>query len=502
VAPGQTVAFGTIPLTGTMKTTSVFGSDLKSSHPFSLQTPLVDSPNINTLLFGNPGKTADPTVHLVNGTIECTTCHEPHFQNIDKSLPLFLVRDSSNSTLCLACHDPTRVVNGQSNFLAGWGLSVHASASNTTSNSPYVGGYSTIAQNGCNACHMPHNASGPARLLRGPNELDCAACHSGTNTQPALLNVYSEFAKTGSHPPPVANNSHDRGEAGLLNNNRHATCVDCHNPHAAQPTTAFALPPGLRPSQNSTVGVSAADGITPVNPAVNQFEVCLRCHGTSSGKMVNVPLYGYLPVRLVSSGDPLNIVPEFALTATSSHPVVHDRSSVLPQPSLRNQMLQLDGVTSGRAMGTRIFCTDCHNADDNREFGGTGPNGPHGSKWTHILERRYEISQTLSPGGPISNLFPNPDLTGNGPYGMCAKCHDLNQIMTNTSFSNHADHINQGVSCSVCHSAHGMGGTNANVSGERLVNFDIQVVAPNGGTPIAYNRASNTCTLTCHGQTH
>jgi hypothetical protein len=218
--------------------------------------------------------------------------------------------------------------------------------------------------------------------------------------------------------------------------------------------------------------------------------------------MVNVPLYGYLPVRLVSSGDPLNIVPEFALTSSSSHPVVHDRSSMLPQPSLRTQMLQLDGVTSGRSMGTRIFCTDCHNADDNREFGGTGPSGPHGSKWMHILERRYEISQTLSPGGPITNLFPNPDLTGSGPYGMCAKCHDLNQIMTNTSFSNHADHINQGVSCSVCHSAHGMGGTNANVSGERMVNFDIQVVAPNGAAPIAYNRVTNTCTLTCHGQAH
>ena len=35
------------------------------------------------------------------------------------------------------------------------------------------------------------------------------------------------------------------------------------------------------------------------------------------------------------------------------------------------------------------------------------------------------------------------------------------------------------------------GGTNANVSGERLVNFDIQSFAPNG-EPIAYNRASKT----------
>ena len=53
-------------------------------------------------------------------------------------------------------------------------------------------------------------------------------------------------------------------------------------------------------------------------------------------------------------------------------------------------MLNLDGATQGRAMGVRILCTDCHNSDDNREFGGAGPNGPHGSKFTHILERRYE----------------------------------------------------------------------------------------------------------------
>jgi hypothetical protein len=38
-------------------------------------------------------------------------------------------------------------------------------------------------------------------------------------------------------------------------------------------------------------------------------------------------------------------------------------------------------------------CLECHNSDDNREFGGTGP---HGSKWGHILERRYELSQAMA----------------------------------------------------------------------------------------------------------
>ena len=221
----------------------------------------------------------------------------------------------------------------------------------------------------------------------------------------------------------------------------------------------------------------------------------------SAGKAVNLA-YGYLPARIVSSGDLLNVIPQFVLTSTSSHPVVHPRSSALPQPSLRPNMMQFDGVTPGKAMGTQIFCSDCHNSDDNRESGGTGPNGPHGSKWTHILERRYEISVAAAPGQPITNLFPSPDLSANGPYAMCGKCHDLTQVLANTSFSGHAQHINDGFSCSVCHTAHGMGGFSATISGERLVNFDGNVVAMNGANPISYNRATSTCSLVCHQHAH
>jgi hypothetical protein len=212
--------------------------------------------------------------------------------------------------------------------------------------------------------------------------------------------------------------------------------------------------------------------------------------------------YGYLPVWAISNGDPLNIIPQFSNSSTSSHPVTHDRSSALSQPSLLANMLNLDGSTPGRAMGSRIFCTDCHNSDDNREFGGTGANGPHGSKFTHLLELRYEFSVTSTPGSEISNLFPNPDLTVNGPYALCGKCHDLNQILANSSFSEHARHIKDGFSCSTCHTAHGMGAQNGSVSGERMVNFDVNVAASTEGAPIAYNRAANSCTLTCHNHVH
>jgi hypothetical protein len=102
----------------------------------------------------------------------------------------------------------------------------------------------------------------------------------------------------------------------------------------------------------------------------------------------------------------------------------------------------------------------------------------------------------------VSNLYPSPDLSINGPYALCGKCHDLTQILSNTSFSEHARHINDGFSCSTCHNAHGMGAQGGSVSGERLVNFDVNVVGPNGTAPISYERATNSCTLACHGHAH
>jgi hypothetical protein len=289
----------------------------------------------------------------------------------------------------------------------------------------------------------------------------------------------------------------------VLNNNRHATCADCHNSHGSQQVTVFNTPPLLRVSQADTQGVSI-DGTSVVNPAINQYETCLRCHGYSSGKTIN-PIYGYLPGR--ASADPLNLIPQMNLSAKSSHPVMHVRNSTSPsQPSLLLTMLDFSGgVTKGRAMGSQIFCTDCHNSDDNREFGGSGANGPHGSKWSHVLERDYEFSQApAGPGTAITiNVNKQPNLTVNGPYGMCAKCHDLNVVMTASSWTNHKNHVSDdGFSCSVCHGPHGMTATTANPTGVRMVDFDTKVVANNGSQNITYNQAANSCVLVCHNVSH
>ena len=555
VAVGTLTPYGQVSMSQSLAGTSAdLTTNLQSTHPFNFVTPLQPASDLWPSLSASPPSTQDTTgvVQLIKGNVECGSCHNPHVQNIDVS-GNFLVIDNSQSALCLACHNSTPTGTGmglsssmaainpaaarmaqpvslaststmarKTNPLGLWSGSIHATATNRVASqvSPDVyalfskrltrpaalGPYTTLRKNGCLSCHATHNSATKV-LLRGPDDQTCLACHSGGSTvAPPAPNVAAEMASPKiSHvvSSAGANASHSANESEVLDHNRHAACVDCHNPHGTrQVGLTFPEPPLIRPSQAGVDGISATDGRSIVAPAVNQYETCLRCHGTSVGKGAKSLVFGYLPTWLVSAPDPLNVIAQFSLTSTSSHPVMHDRTSPYPQPSLRSNMLDVDGMRQGRSMGVRLLCTDCHNSDDNREFGGTGPNGPHGSKYSHLLERRYDMSQAPLPGQPITNLIVSPNLTPTGNYALCAKCHDLANVASNATFSQHARHINDGFSCSVCHTAHGMGSQMATVSGERMVNFDLNVVAPNGRMPITYRRSTNSCSLTCHGHAH
>ena len=516
VAPGQMVPYGSIPLSQPMS--SGLLTHLEASHPFSLKLPMKDSADLVQSLAAT-GTTADSTqsVKLIKGNVECSSCHNPHIQAVDRNSPNFLVRDNLKGALCLSCHETKpRIVNTLGNPLAQWTTSVHANSAAVVNPGSGLGGYSSVAEFSCLSCHAPHNAGAAAGLLRNPvpavpnidnTSQSCIVCHNGS---PALLqpiaNVFAEFAKKGGHPFATSSNIHSPGEPVVLNQNRHATCADCHNAHASNQVMTFNAAPDIRPSQNGAAGV-AADGSSLTGAATRQYETCLRCHGNSSGKQI-LPEYGYLPTRAVFAGDPLNLIPQFNVTAISAHPVMRDATGI-SQPSLLVAMWDVYGKVQTRPMGTRIFCTDCHNSDDNREFGGVGPNGPHGSNNDHILERPYLMSQvtpgtwpTAGPGTLIINL--NTDMRtdpgSGGPFSLCAKCHDLNSIMSDASFPKHSEHIRAGFSCSVCHSGHGVpaGGSGA-ISGRRLVNFDVNVVRPYNGV-LAYS--NNNCALTCHMENH
>ena len=512
VAVGQTVSYGALQLSGSMRS---LGTQLETSHPFSLKLPMQDSPDLVSSLVASQ-LTGDLTnsVHLVNGNIECDSCHNVHYQNVDPLSPKFLSLDNKSGKLCLACHgDEPRTLNSKENPLGQWLASAHAVSTAQVGLNAALGGYSTIAEFACQSCHTAHNSAGGGLVRQASTQIpnvdtasrSCLICHDGSdNMSQPIANVLAEVQKSG-HLFADSSNPHALGEPVILDHNRHATCADCHQPHAARQTASFNLPPELRPAQAGMSGV-AMDGTIVPGGATKQFETCLRCHGASQGKQT-LPIFGYMPIRATSSTDPLNLIPEFSDSATSTHPVMRDRRGT-SEPSLLASMWDITGKIATRPMGLRLYCTDCHNSDANREFGGTGPNGPHGSRNFHILERPYTESQvapgtwpTGGPGTPIVNLSQNPPLDPAvpGPYTMCAKCHDLSIIMTNSSFLQHSGHITAGISCSVCHSAHGVAAGSPGTTGARLINFDLNVVAPLNGV-VAYNTA--TCTLRCHMMDH
>lgn len=244
--PGALIPYGQVPMSGQMYSADVFGTNLSTMHPVSfflpLKCPTTGSCDLVLSLTANPPSTADQTgaVRLINGNVECTSCHNPHVQNIDPNNPNFLVLSNVNGALCTACHSTVPTGSGmgltspqvasqsvvraagtplaaspaadKTNPLAGWSTSIHATASNrvasrisleTTSMTSKgsstskvlasLGSYGTVARNACSSCHATHNAQGGNSLLRAAEDQACIVCHNGSsNTSPPTPNILAE----------------------------------------------------------------------------------------------------------------------------------------------------------------------------------------------------------------------------------------------------------------------------------------------------------------------
>jgi len=504
VAIGQTYSNNGVPITmqGALHATSNLGTDLSNDHPFGFPLPALDDGEIRLSLATSPPSAADPAVKLVDNKIECITCHEPHTPNLDSSVQ-FLVRNNSTGALCTACHDPAR------GSLSGWLASPHS-----TSGSPVAGSaglpYSTVGTNACASCHSGHNTPGTSsRLLRSTETNTCGNCHgAAANLNPPLPNVVTEAASPYAHPigAPISP-PHDAAEALPVNSSRHSECADCHNAHAAQSPGASA-PPAVPKELAGVSGIAASGGL--VAPASNEYEICFKCHSDSNNKPQSptYAVYGREPIRAAWSNDPYNVRLDLNSPVARHNVTQPARPGI--SPSLRVTMLDLVGNPTGRSLQTSayIYCSDCHNNDWARGSGGSNANGPHGSKWPHILERQYQ--ENAIPGQAGGNFNAIAYTSGvNNPYALCDKCHDLDNQLglagagPDSAFHKHQLHVVQvGASCSVCHASHGVqGATSANNA--HLVNFDTQIVAPVGTNPVPYiDTTTRQCFLSCHGQTH
>ena len=417
---------------------SNLGTDLSDDHPVSF-------PYTAALAAKQGDLQAPPRhgpVHLdAAGELQCTTCHDPHGSSYEK----FLVMDNTGSALCLTCHQPD-----------SWSQSAHSYSPkrwNGLAPNPWPHTAPTsVAGNGCENCHSPHNAGGRQRLLNYAGEEDnCYPCHNGNV---AAKNIQAEFSKASIHPVISTTGVHDPAEPALVSAGatRHVECVDCHNPHAANSAG--------RTTPNAVSGAFA--GVRGVNvsgakiPSVTyEYELCFRCHGdTARG-----------PARVSRQFPQLNTRLEFQDVngRNSFHPVV------LPGRNPEVPSLRQPWTTA-----SRILCGDCHNNDRGAGAGGTGPAGPHGSAYAPLLERPLSFADTAA---------------NSANSALCFKCHNF----VNNAWRDHVGHLGY-TACGTCHDPHGS--PNAH-----LMNFDPGIVT---GARI-YSSAGaghGTCTLVCHGKDH
>jgi hypothetical protein len=497
VAVGLTTAKGLIATTGTMVPADVLGANLSTSHPVSM-TP-VDDGSLSTTLFTPPASTKDPAVKLVSGKVECTTCHDPHAPRNDPVSPMFLVRPNSNGAICLACHDPTRALP---NALNGWATGSHATATNAVPTTAGFGPYGTVASNACSSCHAGHNNAAGPRNMRAVEEAACAPCHSGANAAPAPLNVMAEFTKTYSHPATTVTGAHDPTEAIPVNNTRHAECADCHNSHAAYAQTGTPVAPTV---QASLTGVSGYDTTGAQRPATKEYQLCFKCHADSANKPATStfgrtavrypagPMPAAYPIQPPKPADQYNLRLKF--TGTIGHNVMGTSVVTTTNASLRPFMLYVDGVTSNTSRplttSTVLYCTDCHNNNLARSSNGTGPNGPHGSTFPHLLQ--LNLFQDAAGGGGGGG-------SGTTASALCNKCHSVSTLSGTPHASEH-----RGSGCTTCHDPHGVIGGNVGAN-RAMINFDTAVISKSttyfGYFYLGTASGQRGCYLSCHGENH
>ena len=422
-------------------------TDLADDHPVSF---LYDKALMNAA----GGDLADPElltgpVRLdTAGRLQCTTCHDAHSNQFGK----FMVMDNSESALCVTCHE-----------VEYWDASIHRVSSakwNGKAGSPWPNSdKKDVKANGCQNCHSPHTAGTKQRLLTFPNEEDnCLSCHNGNVSSG---NVASDFSKVSRHRIRATNGVHDPTE-DVVSAKRHVECFDCHNGHAAR--NAPAVAPTASGALAGVTGINANGDV--VSPIDKQYELCFRCHADSPDKA---------PSLIPRQESEPNVRLEFDTSNASFHPVV----GVGKNPSVPSLLAAYDETSW-------IYCTACHSSNTGKQSGGSGVDGPHGSAYKPILERRMEFRDGFSENA--------------ASYALCYKCHNRASILGDESFPYHKKHIvDVEASCTTCHDPHGV---RANT---HLINFNRDYVKPNADGELKWEDLGDltgNCYLKCHDEEH
>jgi len=486
VALGNTINNGQVAMRGLdaqnrLTGASVIGTNLRNDHPISF-APVTGSSIVNPPS-GGPVK-LDPS-----GQVQCVSCHDAHRMDIDPTTKKFLVTGNASSALCLICHNEPYWTTGPSTHKTSTKAYTATQGAHT--------GYTTVATNGCESCHVPHSALAEQRGLKAVEEATCGSgglqCHSSSGVG---RNIEAEFAKAYRHPtysitPSVHDPSESPTNAPLsipetsAVATRHVECPDCHNPHASNAATA------TRPKGSGKIaGVWGIDTNNVLKlpsgtpPSVNEYEICYKCHGDSANKpQPGGGPQGPYPVRVAVQ---FNMRLMFDPVNPSYHPIEAAGRNTANVPSL------IAPWTTSSIM----YCTDCHDNDAGPKAPtpGTGPAGPHGSNIKHLLVARYDADASSTTESAAT-------------YALCYKCHSRTSILADASFPLHHTHVSgESASCSLCHDPHGISSAQGNAtSNSNLINFDRRFITPSSSGILRFDdlgTRKGRCYLTCHGANH
>ncbi len=482
----------------------------------------------------------------------CIFCHTPHISRLaaplwNRSVRSLLYTPYSSSTLksspgqptsdsklCLSCHDGTIAMGAQSGGYTGTSMlfdpSDRAMLSTDLSDDHPVSfdyDFALAARNPelispaqlpdelmldvngqmqCTTCHNPHSDSYPKFLVMDHTfSALCISCHdkpgwtgSSHDISPSGWNgggvdpwPHTEWTSVAANGCENCHSPHAAGSSEWLLNfyAEEDNCLSCHAGDVASTNIAAELRKPHRHPVEMFLGVH-----DPVEEfaAMRRHVECQDCHnphatieGQASPPYLSGPLSGV--AGITTSGmrtERASYQYEVCYRCHSDNPDV-------PMPAIDRQLteqnirLKLDpsnpsfhpvvGPGQSTDVPSLIFplteSSLIYCTDCHASDSGPGTGGG-------------------GPAGPHGSSWPFllkyeyrvADKTSESPeaYALCYECHDRQSILDDSSFAEHSRHIegretNQPTPCSVCHDPHGVRSSGAG-DHSHLINFDTSIV--------------------------
>ena len=223
---------------------------------------------------------------------------------------------------------------------------------------------------------------------------------------------------------------------------RHASCMDCHDPHQAQAGPHAAQTNQAGPSLQGAWGAQLSTLPTrwaaPTSASFTRKTIvagtdaeatlCFKCHSAYYGTLPTAPSSGspgFAETDQAREFNPNNA--SSGATAGSFHPVL---------ASAGNNLGATSNVASPWTRTSLMTCSDCHASDTT-----TDPAGPHGSAAGFLLRgpnTTWNATIATGSAGMPGGTF-------------CINCHSAS--FTNSRFPAHVTRSNHFVACWNCHAA-------------------------------------------------